>query len=64
VATLWRQRDDWIAIAAADKAAFHCSRIPGGDEWVRSGAVELALDCLGCFLHGLPVVERIDCKKS
>ena len=40
--------------------AFRRSRILGGREWVRLGAVELGLDCLRRYLQGLPVVERID----
>jgi len=44
--------------------AFRRSRILGGREWVRLGAVELALDCLRRFLQGLPVVERIDFEKA
>jgi nicotinamide-nucleotide amidase len=39
------------------------SRIVGGREWVRLGAVEMALDCLRRHLQGLPVVERIDFEK-
>lgn len=54
----------WIGIATADRFEFRRSRILGGREWVRLGAVELALDCLRRFLQGLPVVERIDFEKS
>ena len=54
----------WIGIATADRIAFRRSRILGGREWVRLGAVELALDCLRRFLQGLPVVERIDFEKG
>ncbi len=54
----------WIGIATADRIEFRRSRILGGREWVRLGAVELALDCLRRFLQGLPVVERIDFEKS
>jgi len=50
----------WIGIAHPDGVAFRRSRIVGGREWVRLGAVELGLDCLRRFLQGLPVVERID----
>jgi nicotinamide-nucleotide amidase len=39
------------------------SRIVGGREWVRLGAVELGLDCLRRYLQNLPVVERIDFEK-
>jgi nicotinamide-nucleotide amidase len=54
----------WIAIATAERMEFRRSRILGGREWVRLGAVELALDCLRRFLQGLPVVERIDFEKT
>jgi len=54
----------WIAIATADQTAFRRSRILGGREWVRLGAVELGLDCLRRFLQDLPVVERIDFEKT
>jgi nicotinamide-nucleotide amidase len=53
----------WIGIATADRVAFRRSRILGGREWVRLGAVELGMDCLRRFLLGLPVVERIDFEK-
>lgn len=53
----------WIGIAHAGGVAFRRSRIVGGREWVRLGAVELGLDCLRRFLQGLPVVERIDFEK-
>jgi len=54
----------WIGIATGDRVEFRRSRILGGREWVRLGAVELALDCLRRFLQGLPVVERIDFEKT
>jgi nicotinamide-nucleotide amidase len=50
----------FIAIATEEAVAFRRSRILGGREWVRLGAVELGLDCLRRHLQGLPVVERID----
>ena len=53
-----------IAIATADAMAYRRVRILGGREWVRLGAVELGMDCLRRFLHGLPVVERIDFEKT
>ena len=40
------------------------SRILGGREWVRLGAVELGLDCLRRHLQGLPVYERTDFEKA
>jgi nicotinamide-nucleotide amidase len=54
----------WIAIATEDEIAFRRSRILGGREWVRLGAVELGLDCLRRHLQGLPVVERIDFERT
>jgi len=54
----------WIGIATADRVDFRRSRILGGREWVRLGAVELGLDCLRRYLKGLPVVERIDFEKT
>jgi nicotinamide-nucleotide amidase len=40
------------------------ARILGGREWVRLGAVELAMDCLRRRLQGLPVTERTDFEKA
>jgi nicotinamide-nucleotide amidase len=48
----------WIAIATANDVAIRRSRILGGREWIRLGAVELGLDCLRRYLNGLPVHER------
>jgi nicotinamide-nucleotide amidase len=53
-----------IGIATAERIEYRRSRILGGREWVRLGAVELGLDCLRRFLLGLPVVERIDFEKT
>ena len=53
-----------LAITTADGAASRRSRIVGGREWVRLGAVEMGLDCLRRHLQGLPVVERIDFEKA
>jgi nicotinamide-nucleotide amidase len=52
-----------LAIATDGAAASRRSRIVGGREWVRLGAVEMALDCLRRHLQGLPVHERIDFEK-
>ena len=52
-----------LAIATDGEVASRRSRIVGGREWVRLGAVEMALDCLRRHLQGLPVVERIDFEK-
>jgi nicotinamide-nucleotide amidase len=54
----------WIAIATADEVSFRRSRILGGREWVRLGAVELGMDCLRRYLQSLPVAERIDFEKA
>ena len=53
-----------LAIATADDVASRRSRIVGGREWVRLGAVEMGLDCLRRFLQNLPVRERIDFEKA
>jgi nicotinamide-nucleotide amidase len=53
-----------LAIATDQEVASRRSRILGGREWVRLGAVELGLDCLRRHLQGLPVVERIDFEKA
>ncbi len=52
-----------LAIAAGERTASRRSRIVGGRDWVRLGAVEMGLDCLRRFLQGLPVNERIDFEK-
>jgi nicotinamide-nucleotide amidase len=52
-----------LAIATEREVAARRSRIIGGREWVRLGAVELGLDCLRRHLQGLPVYERIDFEK-
>ncbi|MGE5268146.1 MAG: CinA family nicotinamide mononucleotide deamidase-related protein [Thiohalocapsa sp.] len=57
-----------IGIAASgdhgDGTETRRSRILGGREWVRLGAVELGLDCLRRQLYGLPVTERIDFERT
>lgn len=52
-----------LAIASDGGVASRRSRIVGGREWVRLGAVEMGLDCLRRYLQGLPVHERIDFEK-
>jgi nicotinamide-nucleotide amidase len=54
----------WTGIATADGVEVRRSRILGGREWVRLGAVEMGLDCLRRKLQGLPVVERIDFERT
>ncbi len=53
-----------LAIATVDNVASRRSRILGGREWVRLGAVELGLDCLRRYLYELPVTERIDFERT
>ena len=53
-----------IGIATENDVESRRSRILGGREWVRLGAVELGLDCLRRYLHGLPVTERIDFERT
>ena len=52
-----------LAIATEQEVVSRRSRMLGGREWVRLGAVELSLDCLRRYLQGLPVDERIDFEK-
>src|SRR6266699_4543928 len=53
-----------IGIATEAGTGSRRSRILGGREWVRLGAVELGLDCLRRHLYGLPVTERIDFERT
>jgi len=53
-----------LAIATEAGVASRRSRILGGREWLRLGAVELGLDCLRRHLQGLPVYERTDFEKA
>ena len=54
----------WTGIATPEGVEVRRSRILGGRDWVRLGAVEMGLDCLRRQLQGLPVVERIDFEKT
>jgi len=53
-----------LAIATSHDIVSRRSRIVGGRDWVRLGAIELGLDCLRRYLQGLPVDERIDFEKQ
>jgi nicotinamide-nucleotide amidase len=53
-----------LAISTEQGVASRRSRIVGGRDWVRLGAVEMGLDCLRRHLQGLPVYERIDFEKT
>lgn len=52
-----------LAIAGENNVASRRSRVVGGRDWVRLGAIEMGLDCLRRYLKGLPVAERIDFEK-
>lgn len=51
-------------MATAHDVATRRSRIAGGREWVRLGAIEMGLDSLRRYLLGLPVDERIDFERA
>ena len=53
-----------LAIAGPERVESRRSRIYGGRDWVRLGAVELGLDCLRRYLQGLPVTERTDFERG
>jgi nicotinamide-nucleotide amidase len=53
-----------LAIATDQEVASRRSRIAGGREWVRLGAVEMGLDCLRRYLQGLPLHERTDFERT
>jgi nicotinamide-nucleotide amidase len=53
-----------LAVTAAQGVATRRSRIAGGREWVRLGAIEMGLDSLRRYLRGLPVDERIDFERT
>jgi nicotinamide-nucleotide amidase len=49
-----------LAIAAKEGVESRRSRINGGRDWVRLGAVELGLECLRRYFRAWPVTERTD----
>jgi nicotinamide-nucleotide amidase len=53
-----------LAVATAQGVATRRSRIAGGREWVRLGAIEMGLDSLRRYLLGLPVDEHIDFERT
>ena len=53
-----------LAIAAGNGVAGRCSYLAGGRDWVRLGAIEMALDSVRRLLQGLPVDEKIDFEKT
>jgi nicotinamide-nucleotide amidase len=52
-----------VAVGREGDTVVRRARILGGREWIRLGAVEMALDCLRRYLQGLPVIERTDFEK-
>ncbi|MBV8612377.1 MAG: CinA family nicotinamide mononucleotide deamidase-related protein [Acetobacteraceae bacterium] len=54
----------WVALATETDSPVRRARIAGGRDWVRLGAVELALDCLRRQLYGLPLRERTDFERA
>ena len=53
-----------LAISTEDGAAGRYSYLAGGRDWVRLGAIEMALDSVRRLLQGLPVDEKIDFEKA
>ncbi len=53
-----------LAITDGNRVESRRSRIYGGRDWVRLGAVELGLDCLRRYLQDLPVTEHSDFERS
>jgi len=53
-----------VAIATSAGVSTRRSRLQGGREWLRLGAIEMGLDCLRRHLAGVPIDERIDFEKS
>ena len=53
-----------IAIATEGDVASRHSRLAGGRDWVRLGAIEMGLDCLRRYVQGLPLYERTDFEKT
>ena len=49
-----------IGIADGGAVVTRQARILGGREWIRLGAIEMAMDCLRRHLQGLPIDERSD----
>jgi nicotinamide-nucleotide amidase len=50
-------------VATAEDVVSRRSRLAGGRDWVRLGAVEMGLDSLRRYLQGLPIREPNDFEK-
>jgi nicotinamide-nucleotide amidase len=53
-----------LAVATQNEVVSRQSRLAGGREWVRLGAVEMGLDSLRRYLQGLPVHEQNDFEQA
>jgi nicotinamide-nucleotide amidase len=53
-----------VAVTTAEGVSTRRSRIAGGREWVRLGAIEMGVDSLRRYLFGLPVDEHIDFERA
>jgi nicotinamide-nucleotide amidase len=53
-----------LAVATPSEVVSRQSRLAGGREWVRLGAVEMGLDSLRRYLQGLPVREQNDFEQA
>jgi nicotinamide-nucleotide amidase len=53
-----------LAVATQNEVVSRQSRLAGGREWVRLGAVEMGLDSLRRYLQGLPVHEPNDFEQT
>lgn len=52
--------DIFIAIAHEGSSVYRQARFSGGADWIRLGAMEMALDVMRRYIYGLPIDERID----
>jgi nicotinamide-nucleotide amidase len=53
-----------LAIATEHEVVLRQSRLAGGRDWVRLGAIEMGLDSLRRYLKGLPVQEKTDFEQA
>ena len=53
-----------LAVATETELVSRQSRLAGGRDWVRLGAVEMGLDSLRRYLQGLPLHEQNDFEQT
>jgi nicotinamide-nucleotide amidase len=53
-----------VGIAASGGAVNRGTKLAGGRDWIRQGAMELGLDCLRRYLKDLPLHERTDFERK